>query len=416
MAVRRFIHTLLLLAALFAWAAPAPCQPAKGLNELGGIAFDAKRYMLALGHFEKALAQEPDNPVIRRNLCAVHQAIADELATENKLPEAIKRVQLGLAVDPENPSALAQAGAYYLKSGQLPEAAAQLEASVRSDPGYMDACFLLGEVYYQQNRLPEAREQWERVLKVEPERPGLQEKYDKLARESDVEQDFNRYAEGHFELSYAKALSEETRAIVFRVLEEAYQSVGAKLGGIFPPGAVQVVLYDGGQFSEATGLASHVGALYDGKIRAPITGRNGRFLDERTLRVRLTHEYTHVALVGYVGPKLPWWLNEGMAEVFSREMDLSRKRLLRGAYKETRTMPLHDLEGSQIDKLEPKALSVAYAEAHAAADLLWRAGGTEKLASLLKLLKAGTAMGTALPKIYSQDYAALDQAVADAYK
>ena len=395
---------------------PAVGQPAKGLNDLGVMAFDAKRYAQALEHFTKALALDPENPAIRRNACAVHQAVANELAGQGEVDAAIARVQQGIDVDPSNASALTQSGAYHLAAGKPADAESRLRSALALAPDDSDALFLLGEACYQQNKLAEAEAAWGRVLAADPDRQGLQEKYSKLVRESEVEQDFNQYSAGHFQISYAKALSEETRAMVFAVLEEAYDAVGTKLGGLYPPDVVQVVLYDGAQFAEATGTAAHVGALYDGKIRAPITARNGRFLSRGVLSVRLTHEYVHVVLTGHLGPRLPWWLNEGLAEVFSREMDQNRTRTLGRAIRGDRAHALRDLEARQLDRLAPEALAVAYAQAHAVSDVLWREGGAEKMGRFVGLLREGKKPEDALGTVYGLDYARLEGKVAAAFR
>jgi Flp pilus assembly protein TadD len=411
-------HAVLFMALLASASAAVAQQapPAKGFNELGVMAFGEKRYELALENFGKALELEANNPSIKRNLCAVHQAMANDLAVAGKLPEALARVNLGLDVDPENVSALAQAGAYRLKQGDLTAATTQLEQAVALDGSSKEARFLLGEAYYQQNKLTEARAQWDEVLKLDPAWPGLQEKMDKLSREDSVEADFTAYDAGHFQLRYAEALSEATRDGVFRVLEEAYKSVGEKLGGAFPAEPVQVVLYDGEQFTEATQSAAHVGALFDGKIRAPITGKNKRFLTPQVLSTRLTHEYVHVVLAQIGGGRVPWWLNEGLAETFSRQMDQSRQRLLRKAYAAEPTPTLADLEARQLDQLEPEELAMAYAQAHAATQVLWNEGGTKKMADAIRRIKDGASSQDAIREAFGMDYAALEEKVKAAYK
>lgn len=403
-----------LLTHLFA-TQTALAQTAMELNDLGVVAFEAKRYDEALDQFGKALELEPENPAVRKNLCAVHQAMANDLLEQGKIPEALERVGLGLAVDPDNASALAQSGAYHLKQGNLAEAMTALERAVALDAANVEARFLFGETLYQQNKLAEAKVQWDEVMKLDPAWPGLQAKLDKLARESIVEQDFTEYTAGHFQLNYVKALSEPTREAVFKILEAAYESVGAKLGGTFPGTAVQVILYDGEQFAEATQTSAHVGALFDGKIRAPITGKNGRFVQPQVLATRLTHEYVHAIIAQIGGGKVPWWLNEGLAEVLSREMDITRQRMLRRAYIGERTSSLADLETSQLDQLEPEALSLAYAQAHATAQELWRAGGTEKMTKALKAMNDGATAEEAIREAFGMDYATLQEKVKSAY-
>ena len=80
-----------LLLAVIGAAGMAFAQVPKGLNDLGVIAFGAKEYDLALEHFGKALELEPNNPALKKNICAVHQAVANGLAEEGKIAEALAR-------------------------------------------------------------------------------------------------------------------------------------------------------------------------------------------------------------------------------------------------------------------------------------------------------------------------------------
>ena len=244
----------------------------------------------------------------------------------------------------------------------------------------------------------------------------MREKYDKLFREESVEKNFNSSSTRHFQLSYPKGVSQNTRFKVLSILERAYADVGRKLGGVYPPDTVKVILYSAEQFTEATQLDSHVGALFDGKIRAPMTDSEGQWLEEKELSRRLIHEYVHVALRHAVGPEVPWWLNEGLAETLSRPIDGNRTELLRRAFQGSLTYPLGQLEGSQLHKLDPEALTLAYAQAHATVNLLWTKYGQRRVVPMLSDLRAGTAPEEALGRNYRKTYGVLEREVSDAYR
>jgi len=72
---------------------------------------------------------------------------------------------------------------------------------------------------------------------------------------------------------------------------------------------VPVVLYSGAEFSSVTSSHNWVGALYDGKIRVPLTEANH---SEELAKV-LAHEYTHF-VVSRLSKKTPAWMNEGLAQ------------------------------------------------------------------------------------------------------
>jgi hypothetical protein len=385
-------------------------------NDLGIKFYKTEAFEEALAYFEEAYELAPDSEVIKHNLCNAHQEVASQLERVNKTAEAIRHLELAIGIVPENSSPLVQVGSYYLKNNQVSDAIFRLEEAIESKPGLADAHFLLGEAYYRDNDLPSARVQWDFVLEVKPDWPGLQEKYDKLFREEAVERDFNSSSTRHFDLSYPKGVSQSTRFKVLSILERAYSDIGRKLGGVYPPDTVKVILYSAGQFSEATQLDSHVGALYDGKIRAPVTDEDGQWLPEAELSRRLNHEYVHVALRHAVGGDVPWWFNEGLAETLSRGIDPSRKRMLQHAYSESLTYPLSQLEGSQLNKLSPEALTLAYAQAHATVNILWTKYGQRRAVPLLADLRGGIAPEEALGRNYRKTYEVLEQEVASAYR
>jgi tetratricopeptide (TPR) repeat protein len=409
-------RTLLLLAASVVAGLSAHGLTAVENNELGIKAYNAKAFAEALAYFEEAYEHATDNDVIKHNLCNAHQEVASHLEKENKTKEAIRHLELAIGIDAENPAPLIQVASYYLKESQVSDAIFRLEEAIELKPGLADAHFLLGEAYYRDNDLPSARVQWDYVLEVKPDWPGLKEKYDKAFREEAVERDFNSSSSRHFQLSYPKGILQNTRFLVLSILERAYSDIGRKLGGVYPPDTVKVILYSADQFSEATQLDSHVGALFDGKIRTPVTDSEGQWLEEKELSRRLQHEYVHVALRHAVGPEVPWWLNEGLAETLSRNIDTNRSRLLQHAYAQSLTYPLSQLEGSQLHKLDPDALSLAYAQAHATVNMLWTKYGQRRAVPMLEDLRDGIAPEEALEKNYRKTYAVLEREVANAFR
>ena len=411
-----WIACLLLLSAFFLITGHALGQPALGFNELGGNYFKEKRYAEALERFEQAHQLAPNNESIRRNICVTHQAMAKVAFAQKDMDGAIAHLEAAMAIDPGNPAPHIQAADYQLRGGHLQAAQKHLEDALALDPAQHEARALLGEIHYRKNELAQARKLWEQALKEKPDLPGLQEKLDKLHREEEVEAEFQSYTSKHFQIRYGKVLSEETRTRVFAILEAAYQDIGKALGGIYPREAVHVVLYDGNQFSEATQAKQHVGALFDGKIRAPITNKQGRFLRAPTLTSRLRHEYVHVVLHYRLGNKVPWWLNEGLAETLSRDLDKSRLRLLRTAYRGKKNFSFTELERNALQRLNAKQLQLAYAQAHVAVSMLWAGSGKDKFPTLFQQLRSGSTVEEALRKSFGFGYDRLARQTAEACK
>lgn len=406
--------SLWLMAAVLACAGGAAASPGQ-YNDAGIAAYNAGRWKEAIAHFERAYNLVPDNGTVRRNLCNAHQAIANEFAGNADFPAAVRHLELAVGIDPENPSPLLQLGVYYLRLEMVPEAILRLEEAIELAPGMLDAHEFLGQAYYLDNDIPSARAQWEYVLEVEPDREGLRERYEKAAREENVEQGFHRSSSRHFRISYPREVPTHMRGELLQMLERAYLDVGRRLGGVYPPGPIQVIVYQEDQFSEATQLDSHVGAVYDGKIRIPVTER-GELIDPDELRRRLTHEYVHVAVRFLGGPGVPWWLNEGLAETLSRDgITPEQQELLRRAHGDGVQFSLRRMEASQLKTLNPDVLRLAYTKSQAAVHLLWHRFGQRKMVAMLTDIAAGAAPEEALRTHYRRTYETLEQEVAASY-
>lgn len=382
-------------------------------NRLGISAYEAREFDNAVRYFETAFQEAPDNQTLRRNLCNARQGAADELAKRADFAGAVQHLERAIAVDPANPSPLVQLGAYYLRLDMVPEAVYRLEEAIELKPGQLDAHELLGEAYYRDNDLAWARRQWEYVLRMDPSRKNLRERYEKAFREESVEQDFKKSGSTHFRLSAPDALPYHVRNRVLRMLEAAYTNIGRRLGGVYPPGPIQVILYEAGQFERATQLEEHVGAVYDGKIRAPITDAAGAYLEEEELNRRLTHEYVHVVVRYIAGENVPWWLNEGLAEMLSAPFTANQVELLRNAFSSGRLFHLSQLESSQLEKLGADRLRIAYLQARATVELLWEGSGQRRMYDLLNRLATGEKPRDALLNAYRRDYNALEREVAE---
>ncbi len=398
------------LALLTAGAAYA--QTPVEYNELGIQVYNAGRYEEAIAYFERAYEGAPESEAVRRNLCNAHQARANELAKSADFATAARHLETAISVDPENPSPLVQLGSYYLRIDEVREAIFRLEEAIELKPGFLDAHEMLGEAYYRDNDTPSARAQWDFVLEMDPGRAALRERYEKAFREEMVEYDFNRSGSRHFRITYPPGTSYQVRERILRALERANMDIGRTFGGVYPPPPIQVIAYTAEQFSEATQLAGHVGAVYDGKIRTPLTDKDGRPLSDAELKRRLTHEFVHVVVRNICGARVPWWLNEGAAETFSRDVDAAEVQLLDKAHAQGVNFNLRDLEPHQLDSVQDaEMLRMAYAHSHVTVDYLWKRYGQHRFTRLLSDIAAGAAPEQALKNIYRLDYAGLQTAV-----
>ncbi len=406
---------LAILAALTATTAVAAGTASVEFNNAGVQAYNQGLYDEAIGYFEKARNGSADQSVVKRNLCNAHQSMGNNLAKKGDYRGAVRHADSAAALDPENPSPLVQAGAYYLRLDEVNLAIEKLEKAITVKPGELTAHEMLGYAYYRDNDLSSARAQWDYVLEMDPKRPELRERYDKAFREQSVENDFDRYKSRHFQVSYPPEIPGSLRSQVIGILDHAYVEIGRQFGGVYPPSPIYVILYDAKQFAEATNSADYVGALYDGKIRTPLMDSSGNWLPIDELRRRLTHEYVHVVVKHITGEEPPWWVNEGLAETLSRTLDSERIKTLQRLFREGGPPSLKGLEATQIGKLDKDSVGQAYVQAHATVDLLWSRYGKSKMVTLLQSMGKGKKLDEALRDVYRKTYGAIERDVANTY-
>ncbi|MDK1022456.1 MAG: hypothetical protein QGD90_12560 [Candidatus Hydrogenedentes bacterium] len=388
-------------------------QSAAVHNANGAELYAAREWNTAIDAFSQALQLEPDNKVIRTNLSNAFQAYAGELAKAGDYVTALTQLEDVIQFDPENPRPLVQLGAYYLHEGFVDYAIFRLEEAIELAPGDVDAHFLLGEAYYKDNDASSAIEQWDWVRESDPGRDGLAERIETARREERVEADFAGRSSRHFNVSYNREAEGALVREVLDHLESAYREIGRTLGRAYPPAPIQVSLYTIEGFLESTQLDEHVGAVFDGtKIRCPVIDGKGVRLPAEELRRRLYHEYVHVVVHHLAKNKVPWWLNEGLAETFSRDLTDSEIRLLQRARKQDSLFHLSELSESQLGQRELAALTVAYKQSHATVSFL-RQRGTRRFATLLAALANGEDPEVALRRSFRYSYRTLELAVAN---
>ena len=389
------------------WVGASAAETVADYNAAGVKAYNAGNWPEAVVQFESAYDLEPDNPVVRKNLCNAYHAYAIEWAQAKDLKAAVELLNAAISVEPENPVPLVQLGACYLRMKRPADAIFRLEEAVDLDPENVAAHDLLAQAYYDDNDLPSALARWAYVLQLEPNRPGLAEKYEEAYRYASVESDHAETESRHFRIGYGPGTSGGDLTAVLTALESAFLELGNRLGGVYPPTPVQVILYTAEDFAQATLLGEHVGAVYDGKIKIPIRDKTGKSLIEEELRRRIRHEYTHVLVRCWAGEDVPWWVNEGLAETLSRgELTARQAEFLRHAGTDA-LFPIEALEEQQLLKLGRKELELAYLESHAAVSYLWGHGGLPRLRILMDALAQGVEPEQAVIEAYQCNYGSL---------
>ncbi len=213
-----------------------------------------------------------------------------------------------LANNPADVAALTGAGLAEHLLGRSDQAISYLKRAVQTDPNYVHASYVLGQIAYSQGDLDLAIKSYERVVKLAPGSPAVYQRLEAWKKEAALHDTFAVRPTARFTVMFEGPEQVEIATRVSSLLEAAYARIGKTLN-TYPADTVTAILYTKQQFRDITKSPSWAAAAYDGRIRIPVMGalKNPAELD----RI-LTHEYVH-ALVQQMFPRVPGWLNEGLA-------------------------------------------------------------------------------------------------------
>lgn len=199
---------------------------------------------------------------------------------------------------------------------------------------------------------------------------------------------------------------------VARYLDDARSLVGERIGA-YPAEPTRVVLYGKAAYlrAHAHRFSFQTVGFFDGRIHVVSKAHPAG-----ELRTLLFHEYTHALFREQTGSDRPFWLNEGLAELYERASQ-RRPPLSRGERVELNEalasgewIPLSRLAPS-FAGLDNREARLAYAISTAAADWLERHSDAGERATLLRRLGEGWSADAALAEAIGLDTAGLDEAL-----
>lgn len=408
----RTLFALCIATSVFASSHLCAADTAAEYNARGVEYYNAREWDQSIRAFRRAYDIDSENETLRANLSNAYRAYANQLVEQRDIPAAIEQLQLAVRFDPQSALPLVQLGSYYLQEGLVTEAIYRLEEAIELEPRNVNAHFLLGEAYHRDNDVTSALDQWEWVTQVDPDRPGLADRYEASLREERVEYNFSGDSSRHFNITFDPNTDIRDVRDVLHLLELAFLEIGRQLGHTYPPTPIQVTLYSAEGFAETTQMGEHVGALYDGsKIRVPIIDSSGELLGRDELKRRLFHEYVHVVVRHIAKDNVPWWFNEGLAEVFSHSIVEQDFRVLQSASRQALLFQLQELSGSQLERLNVDELKLAYRQSHATVTFL-KNRGVRAIILMLHQLGGGEPHEAALRRSFHFTYKTLELAVA----
>lgn len=353
-------------------------------------------YESGLEHLRRSYLLFPLNQANRRNLADGHVAYGQQLMKQKRFAPADENFVKAQELYPEDPllSLLRGVCNYSLKRYDI--ARHELEHSRLKMPDSVEVLYYLGLVLYESDNRPDAVELWEQAIKLAPERKELTEVLKRARREMAVESGMDHGHSSRFDLTYDNDVDSSFALAVLNVLEDAANQVGSELG-YFPQPRVPVAIYRRDDFKVVTDSPEWSGGVYDGTIRLPFGS-----LKEVTPQIRsvLHHEYAHVVVFDLTRGKCPYWLNEGIAEMFGRKQYSRPMTELESAARNKSLADFRKLE-SGFASLSAGEASLAYQQSYSLVNYLVTTYGWHRVTRIL------TGLGDGL---------GLDQALADAYQ
>jgi tetratricopeptide (TPR) repeat protein len=282
-------------------------------------------------------------------------------------------------------------GTVYFHARDDANAERELNKAVELNPRSSEAYAMSGELYYRKDDIEKAASCWEKAVELNPNNSAVRARLERIKKEHRTEKEFNRDVTSHFLIKYEGREKIEAGRIVLRILEDAYGVIGRGLS-YYPNQDIQVILYSSEQFQEVTDAPGWSGGLFDGKIRIPIGG-----IEQETpgLRRVLYHEYTHAVVRG-ITPRVPTWLNEGLAQYFEgREITGHQMALLKRIAQLGKLPRLSNLEGSFMGLTGNQAM-YAYLYSLSAVRYLVDSSGLSRAKSVLDELGKGADYSSAI--------------------
>lgn len=284
-------------------------------------------------------------------------------------------------------SALGGIGISYLKLGDYENAERFLEQAIKNNPGDFSVRKALAYLYYKKDDIEKGLSHAEAGLSIKKDRE-LRKIYDKLKKDKNTQDSSESESTQHFRITFDGYKHGGVSRKVLEILEAAYSAVGKEFG-YFPSVPANVILYTNRDFYDITQAPGWSGGIYDGKIRIPVRGAES---NEDVLRKVIFHEYTH-SVVRSLTHRCPLWINEGLAEYFSKNYPKKIGQII----------PLGLLENS-FSWLAGDQVDVAYWESYSAVSYLIDRHGLYRMKEFLQSLSGGSDLEQAFRGSFGQTY------------
>jgi tetratricopeptide (TPR) repeat protein len=336
-------------------------------------------------------------------------AMAEEQQQEGKIDEARANMQRAVSLMPNEPAVMAWNTWMLLKTDRAAVAESYAEDAVRKAPKFAPLHKLLGIAYYNNDELQNALDHFQlaKQLSSSPD-PELDYYLSAVTRQANAELKFHLDGSTHFNMRFeGDQVSVSFRKQVLETLERHYDDLVSEMN-VTPRDAITVVLYANRAYFDVTQAPSWSGALNDGKLRVPVEGLTQVTPElSRVLKHELTHSFINQAAAGHC----PTWLNEGIAQMMEPKSAARYKAGLAQLFASGNQAPLRVLDGG-FTAFSPRQAAIAYAESLAYTEYIRDKFGMAGLTDVLHSLGQGRSPEEALKSSIHEDYAQLEQDMA----
>ncbi|MDP8235821.1 MAG: peptidase MA family metallohydrolase [Candidatus Erginobacter occultus] len=308
-------------------------------------------YGSALDYLRRLEVREPDNPSLREARIGLLKALGNQYYRKGDFRRARETYLEALDIAPENFGVLR----------------------------------MLGEIAYFSQRLEDAATYWNEALALQPGDRELARLLKKLNNESAVEAELDASSLANFDIRYTSRSEAYHIKEIENWLMEAYREIGYDFN-YYPPTPVVVLLYTREEFARIRRTPSWVGALYDGKVRLPVSGDD---LSPRDIKKILWHEYTHAVINARTGNNCPRWLHEGLAQYQEAKVDPVDLPDLGQELDRGRLIPLGELDRAFAFDQSVGRVRLAYAQAYSLVGYLINRYGFWRINAILEELGKG---------------------------
>ncbi len=317
-------------------------QRGSALNDEAGVRMKAGDLDAAEELLLQALAYSQENEKVRNNLGVVFYEKGVRLANAGNFHDAQSYLGKALEIKPADPRyRRAYASALFTEANK--RAAAGLDATALElfektaalDPTSIHAWIRAADYAWKTQRLDKAILFTQKARELDPNNENVKILETRMSS-SKVEEHYETHSSEHFILAASPSfIAGQGTPNLMRDLEEAYNNVSYQLS-FSPKSKIPVVMYPINDFRNHWRTPARVKAFYDGKLRVPYPSSA---VPETVMQPIVLHELTHAFINELTTQRVPYWLNEGLAQWIEGKQMSQRAKDALMIQEVTRRMP-----------------------------------------------------------------------------